>query len=391
MRLKTSVGGMLFLSAYLMMLADGILIGFSTLGELRGCRQISLALRGMAAGFVVMKVFLDRRYLLSDILKMLALGAALLLAFYRSRYNHLFYVLLLMIGMRGVDARRLIRIDLWARIVMMAFVMLLALTHTIENYALWRPQTQSFRYSLGFSQPNTLAALAFGVVLEEAWLNDRNPSWLYAAFVWGLSATLYGVTGNRTAVILLAAFPLCLCWKKWRARRGVSRLTQCAGMAAYPILAAFSFIVMKGTEGVSWVSLLDGLFSARFANAARLYAQYGCSLFGQRVELTSLKMAQMFNVGLALLDVAYLRLMIEGGLLAFTVYMLLYMNGVRRSARRRSAVSILALCLFAVFGVMESGANNPCMNFTMILMAEALYCHGDEQKSEAQHGAVGAC
>ena len=374
MKTKTDVNHFLFLAAYLIGMTDAMLFGLSTYGQVRHASLISWVLRIAAAALIFLKLFLDRKYTLHSLLYSILSGALVLVSFLLSGYNHIFYLMLIVLGMRHINVRTAVQADFMARLVLIALIMLSAAFGLIENYVTYRTGTLDYRYSLGFVHPNTFASLVLIILLEEAWLKRRRFSLLYALLIWLLSAVVYVITLNRTSVLLMAIYPvlLLLFTRKGRAFT-VSRRLCIAAMLAFPAIVAFSLITMELCGSSALFSLLNRLMSNRFANCAVLFERYGIPLLGQKVELVSMKYARQHHVSMALLDVAYLRTLLQNGPLVLALMGVIHMRATADAAAGKDRLTILILLTFLLFGFSESLYNNVYMNFSLLMGAAAVY------------------
>ena len=361
----------LFCVLYLICMTDAFIIGFTTLNENGTARTISLVLRVIALGIACSKVVVERRHPVKTMIVMVGAGLLTGIAFLKSHYNHLFYIMILFLGFWNVDIERVFRLDLIARITMVVLIVFAALTGLIENYVTYRTGSSVLRYSLGFSHPNTLASIVLDIVLEDAWLHRRRASGLYTVFIGVLAAALYAITRTRTACLILLVFPILLFFI--RKDSPVSTRKKRVWEAFGPAIVAFSILFMWLSGRVGVIDLLSRLASNRYVNAMKVYQQYGIPLLGQQVQLVSVKMARSSGMGIALLDVAYLRILIQGGVIMLALVTALYFMAFRKACQYSDRYSILILALFMIYGLFESGFNNVFMNCSMLFAFHACY------------------
>lgn len=370
--MKIRLDPLLFDSAYLLCLVDGLVFGYSTMAELPYAGLCSMVLRLCAAMLILTKLILDRTYSLELLIELVGVGLILLISFVRSGYSHVFYLMILCLGLRGVNVERVIRLDLWARLAVCLFIVLCATLGLTENYITHRTGSQVLRYSMGFNHPNTMASLVLSLMLEDAWIHRRHAAGFYTLVIWTLAGVTYLISANRTAVALMALLPgiLLLTGSKPLAQGGRGRKL-CAVL--FPGAAAFSWAAMILCRSSGLLRGLDALLSNRFYNAGVLYRAYGASVLGQKVTLISVKTARLTNSSIALLDVAYLRLAIQAGVLVLGLLAVLYGRAFRRAWDKNSRLQVVILAIFVLFGVFESGFNNVFLNFTLLLAAQTLF------------------
>ena len=124
--------------------------------------------------------------------------------------------------------------------------------------------------------------------------------------------------GLLTAIALTAVFPLLL---PYAFRRRPMRKAGRAFWTLFPLLViGFSIIAMLLCRRAPLFRQFDQLMSNRFWNSLKVYQQYGVSLLGQRVQLLSVRLARVQHESPILLDVAYLRTLIQAGPLILLFY-----------------------------------------------------------------------
>ena len=368
-RIRASDG--LYLLAYLLCMADAILISYTTLNGTAAAHHVSVFLRYSSLLLMIGKLVWDGKQRLTSLLftcaACLLIGAAL----FRSGYNHLFYLLVACLGVWNVDVKKVLWIDFAARLFLTLFIITGALLGAIENYITYRMGSPQLRYSLGFNHPNTLASLAMSLVLEQAWLTRRRPGVAYTFLLLLGVVPLYLLTRNRTAIVLTAAFPLLLPYA-FR-RRPLRKVARIAWMLFPLLVISFSITAMMLCQRSLLFREFDLLMGNRFWNSLKVYRQYGISLLGQRVQLLSVRLARVQHESPILLDVAYLRTLIQAGPVILLFYAALYISAFRKASLAQDRYSILVYTLFVVYGLFESGFNNVYMNFTLVLALRAWY------------------
>ena len=369
LRIRASDG--LYLLSYLLCMTDAILISYTTLNGTAAAHHVSVFLRFSSLIVMAGKLVWDGKQRLSTLLFTCAVCLLIGVSLYRSGYNHLFYLLVACLGVWNVDVKKALWIDFTARLFLTLFIISGALLGAIENYITYRMGSPQLRYSLGFNHPNTLASLAMSLVLEEAWLTRRRPGVPYTFVLLIGVIPLYLLTRNRTAIALTAAFPFLL---PWAFRRRPLRKTARIAWTLFPLLViGFSITAMLLCQRVLLFREFDLLMSNRFWNSLKVYRQYGISLLGQRVQLLSVRLARVQHESPILLDVAYLRTLIQAGPIILLLYAALYISAFRKASLAQDRYSILVYMLFMLYGMFESGFNNVYMNFTLLIALRAWY------------------
>lgn len=369
---RTDWGFVLFIGAYILCMADALLFGYSTYAALRYSQALSYGFRILASVLLLAKLVRDRFYPLKTFLFMVLTGGILSLCFLRSGYSHIFYLMVLILGIRNVDVQRVLRVDFFARLFFVIFILLSGLL-VIENYSTSRTGSDIVRLSVGFNHPNTLAALVLSLVLEDALLFRRKSTVVYTLVVWTIAAGVLFVTANRTSVALMVLFPILLFLVSLKSTGNMNAFFAAAAVWSCPVAAGFSYQSMKLCRKSSLFFWLDRLSGYRFYNCQRLLNTYGIPALGQKVNLISVRIARKTKSSIALLDVAYLRMLIQGGPIVLLLLISMYMRGVYCACRENDKLLVMIFVLYALFGLIESGFNNVYMNFSLLLAAGYLY------------------
>lgn len=378
--MKSDLDHVLFTSAYLLCLVDALIFGYSTFSAIPYAGALSLILRACAAGLVFIKLVLDRHYSLGLLMSLIAVGMLLLVVYVKSGYSHIFYLLIIFLGMRNVDEETIVSFDFWARVVICLFIISCGLTGIIENYITYRTNSSVLRYSIGFNHPNTVASLVLSLILEEAWINRRRATGFYVVVIWIIAAITYMITANRTAVLIMVVFPIALFGAKDHLSKDNKK--RCGGLAfasLFPFTAIFSYAAMTFCRSYGLFRIIDTALSNRFYNARVIFNSYGVPVLGQQVALVSVKAARLTNSSIALLDVAYLRLLIQAGPIVLVLVAILYGSVMNHAWKKENLLLVLILCVFIIFGLCESGFNNVFMNFTLLFAAKEMF-NSEEQE-----------
>lgn len=374
MKNRIDVSHFLFLCAYLLGMFDAVVLGLSTFSDIPHSSTIGWGLRGVAAVFILLKLILDSRYTLGSLIYAVGAGLLLMVSFLLSKYNHLFYLLLAVLGMRHIRVRSVVRADIVVRMTLVIVIVFCALTGVIENYATYRTGSSDIRYSMGFYHPNTLASMVFLIVLEESWLSRRRFSVLYMLFIWAACIVVYIITVNRTSVLLLALYPLImLIFMGFRPRESVSPRLRISAQALFPLLVVICYVAMELSRQGGLFTLLDRLMSRRFYNCKALFDHYGIAPLGQYVDLSSGDLGRYFGIYVALLDVAYLRTLLQAGPLVLALMGWMHICAVGYAGRIQDRYTVMIICVLAIFGVSESLYNNVFMNFSLLFGAGAAF------------------
>lgn len=382
MKIKTDYRHILFTATYLLCLFTSIIFDYSTFGNSRGEDTIIKIIYINAAVLTVIKLLMDRFYSVRLFLIMVFIGCMFLIVYINSRYNHLLYMMIIFLGLHYIDdLNDFFKIDFTAKCILINLVIFSSLVGIIENYVTYRTGTTELRYSLGFNHPNTLAGFILSLVLEDSYIRKRRVNISYCIIIWFIAWIVHKITGNRTAVFLMLIYPVLLgAIEKISAGKKISKIMAFILMMSYPTITVFSCLTMQYCRSNIWLQQIDTFLGNRFINARKIYMLDGISLLGQHVQLVSVKEARALHTSIALLDEAYLRVLIQAGPLVISIIAVLYMTCTRIAISNQDRILLLVIEVFLVFGLSESGFNNVFMNFTLLFAGRAIYEFDEKMK-----------
>lgn len=208
----------------------------------------------------------------------------------------------------------------------------------------------------GMQNPNTVPVIIFAIIVA---FNLRNQEMLNRKILFIESVIcifMYYLSGARTAGIVLLLYIVALILSK-----NVNRINRILWWLQYLFLVfglvsiAVAILFRNRTE--IWIQF-NNLLSGRPLAWDLYLTKYGIKFWGQRIDL---------NRGA--LDNAYLRLLIQYGILTFSVYMVLFVQLSRYSYKKDNIILLLSVIASELYCMAEFGPI--LINFCPVLMYEA--------------------
>lgn len=236
---------------------------------------------------VIFKIFcidqMDRQWLLIQVC-----GLGLLLIVWRLSHDFTMVPMgLFILGARGIDFRRVIRLYLMVGLVFLIVTMGASLAGVIKNLIYYRTRggADLVRQSFGVIYPTDFAAHLLFLLLAYFYLRFRNLRWWdYGIVVLVIMMVMYLNDARLAAGSLMIMIPTF--WIARRASKG-GRLARL--MAAFywglPVLAAYLINALSFfySDSNRWMGKVDSLLSGRLTLGHRAFDQYGFSWLGQKV------------------------------------------------------------------------------------------------------------
>lgn len=218
------------------------------------------------------------------------------------------------------------------------------------------------RYTLGFTMPNAAHILFLVTVALYIAADFRRFGFIHAAVVTFLNIVLYNQTGCRTGVVILEAVViLALAFKIKAVYRVVGKAAPYIVCGCAFISVAFAFLYGRAP----FVDALDNIISNRFLYSQLFIDTFGLSLLG--TDTSALVSSPR------VMDVAYINLVVNYGVIAFALFIFGYALMARRSVQSGNRGLTLAIITMAVLGLVENYILDIGINFTLMFIAEFIF------------------
>lgn len=278
------------------------------------------------------------------------------------------FLMILIIGLaiKSISIKRFIRFDIGLRIVLLLTIFLLCATGIVDNYT---TVTSSglLRPALGFVHPNTLGIFVATIFVEWLYLNfDRKGTEIILVALVLIAALSY-IHNSRTVRILLAMeviFVFILRSKRVRNFVLSSRIVRNVIILSPVLICVLCYIsaFLYNSSSPLWVAL-DSLFSTRIHFASKYYNTYGLSLFGQDINPTIRRTADLVGeVYSNSFDMSYVRIGVEYGIVILLLFVICLALVQRQALINKNWPLLIANIYFVLLGVTENALYNICLN-----------------------------
>ena len=226
------------------------------------------------------------------------------------------------------------------------------------------------RGTYGYSYPNTLGGLVFGLALAYTLLRARRPRWADPAVLAAAGVFLMVGPSSRTPALgcflLAAGLVVCRLW----GRRPLPRALPWLSAAVLPALAAVSFLLPLGFVKIgpawddfapAWLDTLNDFFSRRLAMNWAAFRALDIKIAGQMLGEWPI------------LDNCYVRTLYELGPVMAVLLAVLAVYALWGYARSRRPVELLCLVVMLLYGLMEAQVYHLTSNPAALLLAGAAF------------------
>lgn len=318
-----------------------------------------LSIGNYCTGLFLIALIISKSYKEKDFLFFLLIALVVLIVFYKSDSTPLL-IMLFAIAAKGIDYYKFIRFDLFLKIFWLIVILFLHVVEILPNVEGFYGTSQfgSYKSSLGFQHPNTLAIMVLTILLQWFILYLDSFKFRHLLVIAGVLVLLIHVTLSRAVIISFIVIVI-LSLLIRRAELNKSNTIFKALIVGFPIFAfgisyLFSILFIKGNK---LILQLDSYLSHRIRLQAFSYSKYGISLFGNSISDDSSQLV---------VDNAYMKTLIIYGLLFSIIICILYCLTLYRAINENDKI-LLILCFYFLFlGFAESTIFRVGFNISLI-------------------------
>ena len=252
--------------------------------------KVALLLFVLAIGIKV--VFYDS-YSLNEIVAYSVVTALIGLQTVKSGYNIPFTILLLIIGARGVDFKKILQIYITVVGSIVLFATICSLLGVIDNLRYWQENTESYRNSFGILHCTDYSSHMFFLFLAYFYLRNKKLRILEYLYFTLFAALVFMATKGKLDFICMLAMILIfavgnLTQKEFfgkKFRHFWQIMWKIVGPLSMPLGVAIMFVMTFAySEDNGFLSSLDNIITNRLMFGQKAINQSGLSLFGKSLE-----------------------------------------------------------------------------------------------------------
>ncbi|RYL93956.1 hypothetical protein [Sporolactobacillus sp. THM19-2] len=268
----------------------------------------------------------------------------------------LLYALIFTTAMGAVDVKKLLKISLVLQVILIIVTSVSFFLKIIPNTTLNRDGI--LRQSLGFSHPNILGLIMMCVTIEILYLFSKKIRWFHLTILGLLNIGTYFITFSRTSLICTILFIILfvLNEKTELLQKSYAKITLLLSVPITFILGVLPAILYKDSK---FYNLLNDVLANRLIQGHYYIEKYGISIFGQPMPLSIEIMNPKTNwMEHWVVDSAYLRILIQHGILVLFIAFLFVAVKSTLFARRDMMIELSIVVVGLLYGVFERYAYN---------------------------------
>jgi len=273
---------------------------------------------------------------------------------------------------KGVSVREQIKIIFKAQCVTLICIVLLASMGIIENIIMFRENNNLVRYALGFNHPNMIAGKIFQLCLISFCLYGSKMKMYFCLVYAGIATLTIYITDSETVkYMFLLLLVLLVVYLGTNSRVALFAYVAKRSMKllkAFMITAlALCVFIIATFQKYNYYSIFGGttLYS-RVKQMFLYFSTYDIKLWGQELYYHGAEASN--SAGLYTLDNSYLYLLLGFGIVAFSIFVFLYLIAIRRAYKEKNYIAIIVLAIYAIYGLSETMVLRFSSNFTLVFL-----------------------
>lgn len=290
-----------------------------------------------------------------------------------SRDLGLVKLMILLLGMKHVDLKKIITLDYKIRIIFIAFVFILCIVGIAPDQIVMRDNI--VRHSLGFANPNILGIVLSIYLFEFLYLQNLKLT-IWTVF-WFLSVVgfIYYITDSRSAILINLVLILLSWIYNFKPLLYKKTLTKKIFIYSFLIFALCTFLAFNLYKlGDNFAIILNKLLSNRVERIYIFEKAFGFSLLGQNI--SSLDMS---------LDNLYAYIFFSFGFIAFLVCLILSVSLMKKLYALDDIPLIIMWVVFFLYGLSERIFILAEYNVFMLTFSYLLYSNKEGKGVERKY------
>lgn len=310
--------------------------------------------------FLIYKL-VNTRYEFHELFVMTIMGILAVLIYYQNRKAGGFLSIIALIGIKGVDTGKLLKLSLYIRLVTFLLLVFLASVDILENSTItdMRGDNTVIRYCMGFTHPNQFHLAFIIIILLVMYLYYERMSILPIFLLAVLNILTYLRSYSRTSVLIgFIAIGLMI----WFKSGYFTKLKNALCIGIIPAACLISVIPALLYDKIPNLRAIDQLLQWRITFSRHYLTSYGLSLFGNNL-----------NADPMVLDSGYVELVINYGLIFTFLYLAAYMVLIFRFIKEKMYRELLFITCFSIYGLTESFIPNLFVNLSLIFFSKLIF------------------
>lgn len=334
-------------------------------------------IKGVMVLFLLVHIITQtREYKASDILRIVVITCILIISCFFSKTHSNLVLFFLIFSIKEVDTKKLVKFDIKIKIIFLIIIVCLYYMGFTENYYLYRNGIR--RSSMGFSHPNKFGTILFSIYCEYIYLKNKHINIkAFFGITLAISFAIYYFCDSRTSIITTILLFLLIVVHKYYNIFNINLIKKIF-VNIFTILLIISYILgVTYNRNNKVYMLVDNLLSTRIKSANIFLNNYNVNLFGNELDFSE-EAAKKNHVGKLILDNAYIRILLNYGLIYTIAFGYMYILLMKKSLKDENMILFIILSIFAIRGLVENNAFALYANIFLLYIYEIIYIRKGE-------------
>lgn len=367
----------------LYLLAFAVYIGFFFLGttmfQIEWPNFFYTDLRTVIAALILVRAAYSKQYKIWEVAVILGLYILFSMASSRNGYEEYMYLLILIIGARGISFKKLIKVYAAVTAVLLIITIAAALSGYIENLTYYQEGRRT-RYAFGINYPTDFSAILFYLILAWFYIRGKKLKYIELGIAGLLGIFVYWFCDARMNTICIIGASLVFAvhkffskkaekkQKEYRICKPISMLLILSGILCSLIMTGLTMLYSPNNPIIAFI---DNALSSRLRLGHKGIDIYGFTLWGQNIPMIGLGSTTKDVDFYFFLDSSYIYNLLQFGLLIAVLLLAAWTMISGKAYIKKEWELLLILAIIAVQCMVEhhmvSVAFNP---FWMALLGE---------------------
>lgn len=283
-------------------------------------------------------------YNLKEFIIISVIGIILLVGAYLTKENALLFSMILIIGAKNCDIKKIAKVYFYTYIAIALIVFVLYFCGILPEFGMYRGD--SARFAMGFNHPNLLGRLILVIAISEIIMCKDKLSKLHYISLILMALFVYLVPQCRSAFLCLSVMIIFLIINRFNKLN--NKFFKTLFLSAIPILAIASLVcaILYNPNSSTW-EIINTFSSSRIYYSNIAYKLFGyTSVLGQNV------IPFLDNVTL-IIDNCYIRLICEFGIIALYLFCYINVATIKKAFYNKRFNIAIILVIMGLFGIFE--------------------------------------
>lgn len=273
---------------------------------------------------------------------------------------------LFVISLKNVDLKMLLKADMKTRLIVLLSLFLLSITGVINNFS--STIGGNLKYSFGWSHPNSFAFQILVIAIEYIYIYKKKLKLKDVIVLSTIIFALILVSANRTAILSFVVFAILYLLAE-NGKLEHSKIVRKILVLITPICGILSWLlVYLYTSGNAFVKELNEILTGRLGLSVEFLRLYPISLWGTKIETVSTRQALLYGTQTHILDMSYIRLPLEYGVVFFALFIILFIAIQIKLEKCKMYKELIITVFFSLVGIASNSLLNPFSNISFLFI-----------------------